>query len=57
VTPNLHVKGVSSGEVSPGGNGDKLLSFVQGVDGRLACDIEGELILPIHAAVVQLCLD
>jgi hypothetical protein len=56
VTPSLHVKGVSNGGVSPGGSGDKLLSFVWGVDGSLTRHAEEELILPIHAAVVQLCL-
>jgi len=50
------VKGVSSGGVSPGGSGDKYLSFVQGVDGSLTYHTEEELILPFHAAVVQLCL-
>ena len=55
MAPNLR-EGVSIGGVSPGGSGDKPLSFVQGVDGSLTRHTEGELILPIHAAVVQLCL-
>ena len=50
------MKGVSSGGVSPGGSGDKHLSFVQGVDGSLTHHTEGEVILPVHAAVVRLCL-
>jgi hypothetical protein len=53
---NLHVKEVSRGGVSPGGSGDKLLSFVQGVDGSLTRQTDGELILLIHADVVQFCL-
>lgn len=50
------MKGVSSGGLSLGGSGDSI-SFVQGVAGSLTHHTEGELILPVHAAVVQLCLD